>query len=175
MLSSNIPLAEDLTTVTETAKERRAVLYLSGVKQPAAVAFRKPKEVLNFQLIRPLHFPPSETITRKETSPLRTRSPDSPLRHRASPTQPLRRSLLTAKTANCSPMRPLRYPSPATLERDYPIREQSPLRTSSPLREISAHSVDTIAKMKQYLADNPRRYTYQIAPDRLLVLEEVHT
>jgi len=27
--------------------------------------------------------------------------------------------------------------------------------------------------MKQYLGDNPFRYTYQVAPNRLLILEEV--
>lgn len=54
----------------------------------------------------------------------------------------------------------------------------SPARQGSPLRDrrddgISPTRVDSIAKLKDYLGENPFRYTYQVAPNRLLILEEV--
>jgi len=129
MLSQNISLCEE--SVAEIPAKKGAVIYLSDVKQPATVAFRKPKEVLSYHAI-PREEPRTECIVRK----------DSPLRQSGG-VQP-------------TPSRPVHASSS-----DTPLRHMSPTR------------VDSIAKLKDYLGENPFRYTYQVAPNRLLILEEV--
>ena len=129
MLSQNISLCEE--SVAEIPAKKGAVIYLSDVKQPATVAFRKPKEVLSYHAI-PREEPRTEYIVRK----------DSPLRHSGG-VQP-------------TPSRPVHASSS-----DTPLRHMSPTR------------VDSIAKLKDCLGENPFRYTHLAAPKRLLILEEV--